>query len=113
MRVLSDAGGSVRLADGRLNEFVEHHRQPAMSVGTYRVPATGTDDQDPHAEDELYVVMAGRGRLTAGGETVAVVPGDVVFVPAGEVHRFHDVTEDLSLLVVFAPAHSGDGGDAG
>lgn len=113
MRVLTDAGGSGRPADGRLNEFVEHHRQREMSVGTYRVPATGADDQDPHAEDELYVVMAGRGRLTAGGETVAVVPGDVVFVPAGEVHRFHDVTEDLSLLVVFAPAYSGDGGDAG
>jgi len=113
VRVLTNAGGSVRPAAGRLNEFVEHHRQPEMSVGTYRVPATGADDQGPHAEDELYVVMAGRGRLAAGGETVAVVPGDVVFVPAGELHRFHDITEDLSLLVVFAPAYSGDAGDAG
>jgi hypothetical protein len=28
----------------------------------------------------------------------------VFFVPAREEHRFHDITEDLAVLVFFAPA---------
>jgi hypothetical protein len=28
----------------------------------------------------------------------------VLFVPAEEAHRFHDMTEDLVLLVFFGPA---------
>jgi hypothetical protein len=27
-----------------------------------------------------------------------------LFVPAGEEHRFTDIAEDLSLIVVFGPA---------
>ena len=86
---------------------MEHFRVAALSVGTYRIVAGGTDDQQPHAEDEIYVVQAGRARLVAGDESVAVGPGSVVFVPAGEVHRFVDVTEELAVLVVFVPAESG------
>ena len=55
---------------------------PALSVGTYRIRAGGTDDQQPHAEDEIYVVQAGRARLVAGDDSVAVGPGSAVFVPA-------------------------------
>jgi hypothetical protein len=29
----------------------------------------------------------------------------VLFVPANEEHRFHDITEDLVLLVFFGPAY--------
>ena len=78
-----------------------------MSVGTYSIPAGAEDDQSPHAEDEIYVVASGRGSFTAGGRTVEVGPGMTLFVPAGEDHRFHEVTEDLALLVFFAPAYSG------
>jgi mannose-6-phosphate isomerase-like protein (cupin superfamily) len=92
---------------GEFRRWVEHFREPALRVGTFRIVAGGTDDQHPHAEDEIYVVRAGRARLVAGDESVAVGPGSVVFVPAGEVHRFVDVSEELEVLVVFAPAESG------
>jgi mannose-6-phosphate isomerase-like protein (cupin superfamily) len=36
---------------------------------------------------------------------VPVEPGSVVFVPAGEGHKFTDITEDLALVVVFAPRY--------
>lgn len=74
-------------------------------MGTYRVAAGGDDDQQPHRQDEVYVVSAGRGKLSAGGRTVPVVPGDVLFVPAHEPHKFYDVTEDLAVLVIFAPPY--------
>ena len=103
MQVVTERGSE----SGEFRRWAEHFRIPALSVGTYRIVAGGTDDQRPHAEDEIYVVHAGRARLVAGDESVAVGPGSVVFVPAGEVHRFVDVTEELAVLVVFVPAESG------
>ncbi len=84
--------------------WVEQFRVPDLSVGTYSIPAGGTDAQEPHTEDEIYVVTAGRGRFEAGDRRIAVEPGMVIFVAAGEEHRFADITEDLAALVLFAPA---------
>ena len=85
-------------------EYVEHLRRPDLSVGTYSLRAGAIDTQSPHTEDELYVVTAGRGQFTSGGRTVAIAPGTTLFVPAHEVHFFHDIAEDLALLVFFGPA---------
>lgn len=108
MERLTGAGRYQAPAAGEANGWVERFRTAALSVGTYSIPAGGLDDQSPHREDEVYVVTAGRGRITAGEETTPVAPGDVLFVPAGEAHQFHDVDEDLALLVLFAPAYSGE-----
>jgi mannose-6-phosphate isomerase-like protein (cupin superfamily) len=35
-----------------------------------------------------------------------VAPQQIIFVPAGQDHRFHSIEEELTLLVVFAPAES-------
>ena len=102
-----DAGRYLPGADG-IARYVEQLRVPALSVGTYSIPAGAVDDQEPHAEDEVYVVVSGRGAFPAAARTVDAGPGTTLFVPAAEDHRFHDVTEDLTLLVFFAPAYSGD-----
>lgn len=102
MRIIDGAG---RYTEGRPNHYVEHLRVPDLSLGTYSIPAGGVDDQSPHTEDEVYVVTAGRARLVTDAGEAPVGPGDVIFVAAGEAHRFVDVTEDLALLVVFAPAY--------
>ena len=107
MQHLPRAGRYTPPADGDPNSYVEHVRSAALSLGTYSIPAGGVDDQVPHAEDEVYVVLAGRGACTGAGTTVDVGPGTVLSVPAGEEHCFHDVTEDLAVLVVFAPPYSG------
>jgi mannose-6-phosphate isomerase-like protein (cupin superfamily) len=83
--------------------YIELLRAEPMSAGVYVLPAGGVDEQQPHTEDEVYVVMRGSARFTAGGETVDVTRGDTLFVPAMEPHRFHDIAEELVLLVVFAP----------
>jgi mannose-6-phosphate isomerase-like protein (cupin superfamily) len=84
--------------------WTEQFRVPDLSVGTYCIRAGGTDGQSPHTEDEIYVVTSGRAVLESGGERARVGPGAVIYVPAGEVHRFTDIAEDLALLVLFAPA---------
>jgi mannose-6-phosphate isomerase-like protein (cupin superfamily) len=104
MRVINDAGRFTPPAGQDRNHWIEHLRVPDLSVGTYSVPRGGVDDQVPHTEDEIYVVISGRAVLQAGEDTVAVGPGSVIYVAAGEEHRFTGVTENLAALVLFAPA---------
>jgi mannose-6-phosphate isomerase-like protein (cupin superfamily) len=75
-------------------------------VGLYVLPAGGVDHQQPHAEDEVYHVVAGRGRITVADETTDVGPGSVVYVARTVPHRFHDITEELRIVVFFAPAET-------
>lgn len=104
MKVLASAGRFSLPADGEPVRWAEHLRVPALSVGTYSIPAGGIDGQSPHTEDEIYVITAGRATLQAGADSVEVRAGSVIYVPAAEVHRFVDVTEDLAAIVLFAPA---------
>jgi mannose-6-phosphate isomerase-like protein (cupin superfamily) len=84
--------------------YLEFLRVPALSVGLYTLEAGAVDGQSPHTEDEIYVVMTGRARISVGDEVRDVGPGSVVYVAATVAHRFHDITERLEILVVFAPA---------
>jgi SAM-dependent methyltransferase/quercetin dioxygenase-like cupin family protein len=104
MDLISDAGRLTIPADGVSAHWVEQLRVADLSVGTYSIPAGGIDAQDPHTEDEIYVITAGQATLVAGAASLPVGPGSVVYVPAGEVHRFVDVVEDFAALVLFAPA---------
>lgn len=74
-----------------------------LSVGLYIVPAGGIDDQAPHDEDEVYYAVRGRGTLRVGAEDHPVNAGTLLFVPALAVHFFHDVAEELILVVFWAP----------
>jgi len=75
-----------------------------MSVGLYALDQGTQDPQQPHAQDEVYLVVSGRASITVGDETTTVGRGSVVYVPAGVPHRFHHISEDLRVLVVFPPA---------
>lgn len=97
----------VRETRERGDRFFEFLRRDALSAGMYVLPGGGEDTQEPHREDEIYVVTRGSGRITVGGRTHDVGPGSVIFVAALEPHRFHDFSDDLEILVVFGPAYSG------
>ena len=104
MQILAETG-SYTAAHGAPNHYVEQFSVPDLSVGTYSIPVGGIDDQTPHTEDEIYVVAAGRARIVTPSGTADVGPGSVIYVPAHEEHRFVDITDDLALIVVFAPAY--------
>jgi mannose-6-phosphate isomerase-like protein (cupin superfamily) len=105
VHIIQGAGAWTAPQSGDANDWAEHFEVPALSVGTYCIPAGGVDDQSPHTEDEVYVVTAGRAKISTPTATVDVKPGSVIFVPAEEEHRFVEVAEDLTLLVVFGPAY--------
>ncbi len=87
--------------------YQEILREGTMSAGVYILRAGETDPQRPHAEDEMYYIIAGEARFYAGEDHTPVEPGDVIFVPAGIPHKFYEITQDLVILVVFAPPESG------
>ncbi|MEU2389225.1 cupin domain-containing protein [Streptomyces sp. NPDC007369] len=90
-----------RLAnDGAYLQFL---RERNMSVGLYALDAGQSDPQQPHRQDEVYFVVSGRASITVGEETTTVGRGSVVYVPAGVPHKFHHISEDLKVLVVFSP----------
>ena len=86
--------------------YLEFLRVPALSAGVYALPAEGKDSQSPHKEDELYYVVRGRARIRIGSEEHEVNEGSVIFVAAGVQHYFHEIKEELVVLVFFAPAES-------
>jgi mannose-6-phosphate isomerase-like protein (cupin superfamily) len=77
------------------------HSSPGLEVGVYVLVAPVPDHQTAHEDDELYVVLEGRGVLTIEGESMPVEEGTAAFVPAGADHRFTGY-EGLSVLVIFA-----------
>lgn len=83
--------------------YLQFLRERNVSAGLYAVDVGQADVQQPHAQDEVYVVMSGRAMLTVGAETSAVEPGSVAYVAAGAKHSFHDITDDLRVLVIFSP----------
>jgi mannose-6-phosphate isomerase-like protein (cupin superfamily) len=92
-----------RLGDKRYHEFL---RVSAMSAGMYVLAAGATDKQSPHQEDEIYYVVRGKAKMRLGREERAISQGNVIFVEKLLEHRFFDITDELVLLVIFAPAET-------
>jgi mannose-6-phosphate isomerase-like protein (cupin superfamily) len=76
------------------------HESPGLELGVYVLVAPEPDRQQPHEDDEVYVVLEGSGTLEVDGEQVDLREGQAVYVPAGADHRFIGY-EQLALLVVF------------
>jgi mannose-6-phosphate isomerase-like protein (cupin superfamily) len=105
--VLADLDEILDGVRGSEDPWHEFLRAGMFSAGVYRLAAGAVDPQTPHEEDEIYVVLAGRAVLDVEGERVPLRRGSVIFVAKRAEHRFLDISEDLELLVLFAPPESG------
>ena len=76
------------------------HRSPGLEIGVYVLVAPEPDMQQPHDDDEVYVVLSGRGTLDVDGNSFDVGEGDALFVEAGAEHGFTGY-ESLAVLVIF------------
>src|SRR5438067_11831825 len=87
---LKEAGGGYEII----------HESAGLELGVYVLVAPEPDRQQPHQDDEVYIVLEGSGVLEVESEQVPVKEGSAVFVEAGADHRF-SAYEHLSLLVIF------------
>lgn len=92
------AAASRRLAEAGGYEVV--HSSPGLEIGVYVLVAPEPDRQQPHEDDEVYIVLEGSGLLDIEGRQVELREGHAVFVPAGAEHRF-SAYEHLRVLVIF------------
>ena len=89
-----------RLEAGNGGYEIVHHSS-GLEIGVYVLVAPEPDRQQPHADDEVYIVLEGRGVLEVEGRSIPLTEGSVAFVEAGADHRFTGY-EGLSVLVIFA-----------
>jgi mannose-6-phosphate isomerase-like protein (cupin superfamily) len=103
---IPDLDPQPRDADG--HGYVDFLASDKLSVGLAVWPKGKPDRQRPHREDEVYYVISGRAKIGVAGEDRDVKPGSLVFVATGVEHRFHDIEEELRVLVFWAPPHAPD-----
>ena len=90
-RRLQAAGGGYEIV----------HTSPGLELGVYVLVAPDADRQQPHDDDEVYVVLEGSGVLEIEGKQFPVAEGEAIFVPARADHRF-TAYEQLAVLVIFS-----------
>jgi mannose-6-phosphate isomerase-like protein (cupin superfamily) len=83
--------------------YHEFLRVPSMNAGIYVLPANSEDPQQPHNQDEMYYVISGRATFVCEGHADSpAIPGQTIYVEKGIPHRFTNIEEDLTILVIFA-----------
>lgn len=98
-----------RLPDEASLRFATVLKRGSLLVELYA--PRGHDPQTPHAQDEVYVVVSGSGEFVNGGDRHPFGPGDVLFVPAGQTHRFEGFTDDFQTWVIFYGPQDGEQDD--
>jgi mannose-6-phosphate isomerase-like protein (cupin superfamily) len=89
--------------DGAYAVLREHG---TLEIGFYS--PDGTDPQEPHEQDEVYVVQSGSGYFLLDGQRRPFEPGEALFVPAGVTHRFEDFSDDFTAWVIFYGPRGGE-----
>ena len=104
-RATLDEARATPLSEGRASALLMRHGSMTLR---YYAPR-GRDPQQPHDQDELYIVANGSGTFVNGDHRVPFGPGDVLFASAGAVHRFEDFSDDFETWVVFYGPQGGEG----
>ena len=102
---LEDSLAAHTSSGGVYHQFFE---VPQMSAGIYTLAAGSVDGQAPHVEDEIYYIISGKSEIQIGDRDFPVQTGATIFVARDVEHRFHHITEDLTILVIFAPRHDAE-----
>lgn len=102
MSAVTDSNESFRkvLYTGEYSQLV------AMTL-----PVGGDIGMEVHDDgDQYFRIESGEGEVVIDDTTYAVMPGDVVIVPAGAQHNVTNTgTEVLRLYTMYSPPHHKDG----
>ena len=97
----------ARLPGPQGERFVTVIEHGSLLVEVYA--PRGSDPQKPHTRDEVYIVVEGSGDFVTAQGRQQFGPGDLLFAPAGEEHRFENFSDDLTVWVIF---YGPEGGEA-
>jgi quercetin dioxygenase-like cupin family protein len=74
------------------NQVAQDWRKRGYSCDVFIDPPGREWNDFVHATNELVAVMAGKLKLTIGGESINAEPGDEVFIPKGVCHSVKNVS---------------------
>ncbi|PSL47490.1 Cupin domain-containing protein [Chitinophaga niastensis] len=100
---LTEALRQLQKSDDDFAVLFEHGSMRGIIFGPDEL-----DAQEPHIQDEIYLVMRGGGEFVMEDKIVTVGMGDFLFVPAGAEHHFRNFTPDLLLWVIFYGQEGGE-----
>jgi mannose-6-phosphate isomerase-like protein (cupin superfamily) len=107
----SDRSRVIRLAEAQASIPADEHAVIVFRRGPLDIalslPLRPTQ-QTPHAQDEIYFIVRGRGVLAHNGRRDPFNSGDLLFVAARTEHQFEDISEDFAMWRVF---YGPDGGE--
>lgn len=103
---VTEAAARLPVQTGEQLRFVTLLQRGSLAVEFYA--PDGVDQQQPHRQDELYVVVSGSGEFVNGEQRHPFGPGDLLFVPAGVVHRFENFSPDFQTWVIFYGPEGGE-----
>jgi mannose-6-phosphate isomerase-like protein (cupin superfamily) len=73
-----------------------------VTTGTTSLPIGKSVAMHHHNCDEQIVILSGKAETEFEGQRRAVGPMEVVFIPAGQVHCFHNVgTDPVEMLFIY------------
>jgi mannose-6-phosphate isomerase-like protein (cupin superfamily) len=109
----ADRSRVIRLVDARarIPGPPGAHAVSVLERGTLKVKLSlpvRPNEQSPHVQDEIYVIVRGSGIIVHGGKRHPFEAGDLMFIAAGTEHHFEDFSDDLAVWVVF---YGPDGGE--
>ncbi len=105
---LIPAAATAQYPAGAPSVTVLNHGNMALKVFRPSANPEGRDLQQPHAQDELYLVYGGSADIVIDGERMSAAVGDAFFVGAGMVHRFENFSGDFVTWVVFYGPQGGE-----
>ena len=101
-----DSKEALKKLSGVPSPFVSVFNYGTLAVEVYKPEKV--DLQLPHTRDEVYIIISGNGEFLNDGERTTFQPGDFLFVPAGNAHRFENFTDDFSTWVLFYGPEGGE-----
>ncbi|HKB41227.1 MAG TPA: cupin domain-containing protein [Gemmataceae bacterium] len=101
---LAEAQAGISDPAGERSVIVLQRGTLDVKLGTPARP----NEQSPHEQDEVYIVIRGRGVLFHDGKRDRFESGDFLFVAAATEHRFEDFSDDLLVWRVFYGPRGGE-----
>ena len=105
---ITAASQLAKLPGSNGERFVVAYERGTLTAELYA--PRGTDPQQPHTRDEVYIVLTGSGTFVSGEERVPFEPHDFLFAAAGVPHRFENFSDDLTVWVMFYGPEGGEQG---
>jgi mannose-6-phosphate isomerase-like protein (cupin superfamily) len=99
MSMQMNAAKALEILNTSKKQFVGIFQHGTLKAEVYK--PIDEDLQQPHQQDEVYLIISGTGEFINGDSRSSFAPGDLLFVAAGVEHRFINFTNDFATWVIF------------